>query len=39
VIALLPLVVANVLLVVGIVVVVMLGKRHEWGAADAEKNE
>src|SRR5580658_236485 len=39
VVALLPLVVADVLLVMGVVVVVLLGERHQWGAADGEKNE
>ena len=39
VVALLPLVVTDVLLVVGIVVVVLRGERHEWGRADAEKDE
>ena len=39
VVALLPLFVADILLVVVVVVVVMLGKCHERGAADAEKDE
>ena len=37
--ALLPVVVVDVLLVVGIVVVVMLSERHEWGGTDAKKDE
>jgi hypothetical protein len=39
VIALLPLVVADILLVVGVVVVVMLRERHERGGTDTEKDE
>ena len=39
VVALLPLVVADVLLMVGIGVVVRLGERYERGAADAKKDE
>src|ERR1700729_1911327 len=39
VIALLPFVVVHVLLLVGFVGVVVLSERHEWGAADAKKDE
>jgi hypothetical protein len=39
VVALLPLIVTDVLLVVGVVVVVLLGESHDWGTADAEKDE